>query len=161
MEGRKVYRLTAAGRQELDSRRAELEDLQARATDAARKVAGMIGGEMRGSVRDLREELRHQMKDIRREDRYASRSARRRSWSGGADGTAGGRSETRREGLGWRVLKDDLDAFRDDILDAARELDLDRGLLASVRERLMEAKDRVVEHLGSQRRASEGDSSEV
>jgi DNA-binding PadR family transcriptional regulator len=159
-EGRKVYRLTDAGRRELDARRAELEDLQARATEAARKVAGMIGGEMRGTAKDLRDELRHAMKDVRREDRYASRR-RAKAWDFGGETAAEGQGDARRGGLGWRVLRDDLDALRDDILDAARDLDLDRGVLGSIRERLMEAKDKVTEVLSGHRQSSQTDRTEV
>ena len=156
LDGRKVYRLTDAGRRELQERRAELDDLQARAAETARKVAGMISGEMRGTAKDLREELRHAMRDVRREDRYASRR-RARAWDAASEAPA----DQPRGGLGWRVLRDDLDAMRDDILDAARDLDLDRGVLGSIRERLMEAKDKVVEVLSSHRQASAGETTEV
>ena len=158
LDGRKIYRLTDAGRRELDERRSELDDLQARAAETARRVAGMISGEMRGTAKDLRDELRHAMKDVRREDRYARRRAQ--AWDVGGAGPSE-QSETRRGGLGWRVLRDDLDALRDDILDAARDLDLDRGVLGSIRERLMEAKDKVSEVLSSHRQASHTDNTEV
>ena len=160
LEGRKVYRLTDAGRRELEERRSELDDLQARAAETARKVAGMISGEMRGTARDLREELRHAMKDVRREDRYATRR-RARVWDFGPEAGPAEPGEARRGGLGWRVLRDDLDALRDDILDAARDMDLDRGVLGSIRERLMEAKDKVVEVLSSHRQTSQGETTDV
>ena len=160
LDGRKIYRLTDAGRRELDERRSELDDLQARAAETARKVAGMISGEMRGTAKDLRDELRHAMRDVRREDRYASRR-RAKAWDFGGPGPAEEAGDTRRGGLGWRVLRDDLDALRDDILDAARDLDLDRGVLGSILERLMEAKDKVTEVLSGHRQASPSDTTEV
>jgi len=169
LEGKKVYRLTDAGRAELESRRSELEELQERATETARKVAGAIGGDMRETVRDLRDELRHAMRDVRREDRFASRSGRRpRPWAadgpGGAPAGApgdvfgrrgrGGRADPGGSGLGHRVLRDDLDAFASDVMERAAGVDLDRALLATVRDRLMEAKDSVAALFGAAGEAS-------
>lgn len=164
LDGKKVYRLTDAGRAELESRRSELEDLQARATETARKVVGAIGGDMKESVRDLRDDLRHAMRDVRREDRFASRAGRRpRPWS--ADGAAAGPSEgagRRRggggregSGLGHRVLRDDLDAFASDIMERAAGLDLDRATLATVRDKLMVAKEAVAAVFGTTGRAAD------
>jgi len=155
LDGKKVYRLTDAGRAELESRRSELEELQERATETARKVVGAIGGDMRESVRDLRDELRHAMRDVRREDRFASRSGRR-PWADGPGGSPAGSpgdvfgrrgrgrgADPGGSGLGHRVLRDDLDAFTSDVIEGAAGVDLDRALLATVRDRLMEAKDAV------------------
>jgi len=171
-DGRKIYRLTDAGRAELDGRRSELEDLQARATESARRVAGALGGEMKDSVRELREEFRHAMRDARREERYSSRTGRtpgrgHRPWdadTGPEDGRRRGR--TRPGGgdgasLGHRVLGDDLEAFKDDVLAAARGADLDRVLLGNVRDRLMELKETVVSMLAARPTASAEDATEV
>jgi len=74
-EGRKVYRLTDAGRAELDAHRHELRDLEARAAESARHLAHEIRHEVKASVRELRQELGAAMRDVRREDRRTAREA--------------------------------------------------------------------------------------
>src|SRR5206468_6237809 len=74
VDGRKVYRLTDAGRAELEARQADLQDLQARAVESARQLANEIRDEVRTSVRDFRQELKQAMRDVRREERRGGRS---------------------------------------------------------------------------------------
>ena len=76
--GRKVYRITDAGRQELAGRREELEELEAEISGSVHGLAREIRDEVRGSVRDLKQELRQAAKEIRREQRHENRS--RRDW---------------------------------------------------------------------------------
>jgi DNA-binding PadR family transcriptional regulator len=76
--GRKVYRITDAGRQELASRREELEELEAEISGSVHGLAREIRDEVRGSVRDLKQELRQAAREIRREQRHENRS--RRDW---------------------------------------------------------------------------------
>lgn len=67
--GRKVYRLTDAGRHELRRREGELAQLE---TDIHRSVHGLaqeIGEEVRDTARDLRDELRRAARDVRRSGR--------------------------------------------------------------------------------------------
>jgi DNA-binding PadR family transcriptional regulator len=75
IEGRKVYRLTEAGREELEAHRHELRDLEARAAESARNLAREIRHEVKASVRELRQELGVAMRDLRREERRTSREA--------------------------------------------------------------------------------------
>jgi len=77
-EGRKIYTITAAGRAELDARRAELDDLEADIAGSVRDLADEIRSEVRGSVRDLRAELKAAARDIRREARSRGRAG---SWA--------------------------------------------------------------------------------
>ena len=56
--GRKVYQITDAGRQELASRREELDELEAEISGSVHGLAREIRDEVRGSVRDLKQELR-------------------------------------------------------------------------------------------------------
>jgi DNA-binding PadR family transcriptional regulator len=74
-EGRKVYRLTEAGRAELEAHRHELRDLEARAAESARHLAREIRHEVKASVRELRQELGVAMRDLRREERRTAREA--------------------------------------------------------------------------------------
>ncbi len=75
-EGRKVYRITDAGRAELGDRRDDLDDLEQEIAGSVRDLATEIRSEVRGSVRDLQAELRTAAKDVRRERRHAAREAR-------------------------------------------------------------------------------------
>ena len=75
VEGRKVYRLTDAGREELEAHRHELRDLEARAAESARNLASEIRHEVKASVRELRQELGVAMRDLRKEERRTAREA--------------------------------------------------------------------------------------
>ncbi|MFF2354096.1 PadR family transcriptional regulator [Kitasatospora sp. NPDC058115] len=55
--GRKVYRLTDAGRTELAARRGELDELEVEIHDSVAQLAGAIREDVRDSAKDLREEL--------------------------------------------------------------------------------------------------------
>jgi DNA-binding PadR family transcriptional regulator len=84
--GRKVYRITEAGRQELASRREELDELEADISGSVHGLAREIRDEVRGSVRDLKQELKQAAREMRREQRHENRSRRdhddrhRRDW---------------------------------------------------------------------------------
>ncbi|MEV7597404.1 PadR family transcriptional regulator [Kitasatospora sp. NPDC089797] len=55
--GRKVYRLTDAGRAELEARQVELDELELEIHDSVAQLAGAIREDVRDSAKDLREEL--------------------------------------------------------------------------------------------------------
>jgi DNA-binding PadR family transcriptional regulator len=74
--GRKVYQITDAGRQELASRREELEELETEISGSVHGLAREIRDEVRGSVRDLKQELRQAAREMRREQRHENRSRR-------------------------------------------------------------------------------------
>jgi DNA-binding PadR family transcriptional regulator len=76
--GRKVYRITDAGRQELASRREELDELETEISGSVHGLAREIRDEVRGSVRDLKQELRQAAREMRREQRHENRSRRDR-----------------------------------------------------------------------------------
>jgi DNA-binding PadR family transcriptional regulator len=77
--GRKVYRITDAGRQELASRREELDGLEAEISGSVHGLAREIRDEVRGSVRDLKQELKQAAREMRREQRHENRSRRDRT----------------------------------------------------------------------------------
>jgi DNA-binding PadR family transcriptional regulator len=77
--GRKVYRITDAGRQELANRREELDELEADISGSVHGLAREIHDEVRGSVRDLKQELKQAAREMRREQRHENRSRRDRS----------------------------------------------------------------------------------
>ena len=74
--GRKVYRITDAGREELAGRRDELEELEAEISGSVHGLAREIREEVRGTVRDLKQELKQAAREIRREQRHENRSRR-------------------------------------------------------------------------------------
>lgn len=76
-DGKKVYRLTSAGRAELEARREEIDRVVADAVRNAGDLAREIRADVRASVRDLRQELREAVKDVRREERRITREAQR------------------------------------------------------------------------------------
>ncbi len=75
-EGRKVYRITDAGRRELGDRQGDLDDLEQEIAGSVRDLATEIRSEVRGSVRDLRSELKAAAKDVRRVNRAQAREER-------------------------------------------------------------------------------------
>jgi DNA-binding PadR family transcriptional regulator len=66
VDGRKVYRITDAGRQELHERQDELTELEQELSDSVRDVVREVKEDVRETVRSLREELT-----------WAARTARR------------------------------------------------------------------------------------
>ena len=95
--GRKVHRITDAGREELASRRDELDELEREIAGSVHGLAREIRDEVRGTVRDLKQELKQAAREIRREQRSENRSRRDRGhdhhrwdWSDeGLDGRLG------------------------------------------------------------------------
>jgi DNA-binding PadR family transcriptional regulator len=83
--GRKVYRITEAGREELRRRHDELDELETEIRSSVHGLAREIREEVRGTVRDLKQELKQAAREIRRQQRHENRS--RRDWYGdGGDG---------------------------------------------------------------------------
>ncbi|MFC1432942.1 helix-turn-helix transcriptional regulator [Streptacidiphilus sp. N1-3] len=67
--GRKVYRITEAGRAELAGRAAEIEALESEIRDSVAQLADQIREDVRDSAKDLREEMRRAAKESRRQTR--------------------------------------------------------------------------------------------
>ncbi|MFC6014745.1 PadR family transcriptional regulator [Plantactinospora solaniradicis] len=90
--GRKIYRITEAGRAELRQRADEVATLEseihASVSDLA-KLAGDIRTEVRGSVRDLKQELRAAARETRRGDRESRPSGAYPRSAGGNGGPGG------------------------------------------------------------------------
>ena len=158
-EGRKVYALTAAGREELNARTDELEQLGDRLSRSARDIAREIREDVKASVRDIRREIKEAARDVRREERSQSRAGREEARRV-RDETRRAREETRRRYRAareaardvsgelksiLRSLQTDLDGFVADIVDAARHRALDKARLDSLKEALRDARDSVIE----------------
>ncbi|MFD6950782.1 PadR family transcriptional regulator [Nocardiopsis sp. TSRI0078] len=64
--GRKVYRLTDKGRQELRERSGDLDDLEREITDSVRDIARAVKQDVRATISSLREELKFSSGGTRR-----------------------------------------------------------------------------------------------
>ncbi len=151
-DGRKVYQLTDKGREELQARTAELQELGDRLAKSARDIARDIRDDVKSAVRDLRAEVRRAAVEVRRDERRASRAGR--------DATRDAR-DARRSDRASRVARDvshevrgvlrslqtDLDGFVSDVLSAARRHGVDRERLDALRAALRDARAAVVEAL--------------
>jgi DNA-binding PadR family transcriptional regulator len=67
VKGKKVYRLTDAGRAELEHRMDELAELEEELTESVRDIAREVQEDVRDTVRSLREELTQAARDMRRQ----------------------------------------------------------------------------------------------
>jgi DNA-binding PadR family transcriptional regulator len=73
IDGKKVYRITDKGREEINSRLDDLAELEEELTESVRDIAREVSEDVRDTVRNLREELTWMSKDVRREAREQSR----------------------------------------------------------------------------------------
>jgi DNA-binding PadR family transcriptional regulator len=71
--GRKVYRITEAGRAELRSRGAELDELEAELSASVSDIVREVREDVRDTVRSLREELTRAARDMRRTEKDTAR----------------------------------------------------------------------------------------
>ena len=90
-DGRKVYRITDAGRQELRERGDELAELEQELSDSVRDIVREVKEDVRETVRSLREELTWAARTARRPDEQAGSGA---PGQPGAPGEPAGLPET-------------------------------------------------------------------
>jgi len=133
-EGRKVYRITDAGRDELERRASDMQALEARVITSVRDLARDIREDVKSSVRDLRRELRDSARQVRAEERRSHHNDREHDHGG----------EWRNE---LRSIKGDLEAFVNDVLGAARRRDLDADRLRRLRRVLLDARASIIDAL--------------
>ncbi len=106
VDGKKVYRITDKGREEINARFDDLAELEEELTESVRDIARSVTEDVRDTVRNLREELTWMTKDVRREQareqvqedprerarrardevRESARRARDEAWQQGHDG---------------------------------------------------------------------------
>jgi DNA-binding PadR family transcriptional regulator len=134
--GRKVYRITEAGREELARRPAELAALEAEIAGSVHGLASELRGEVRGTVRDLGQELRQASRELRRRQRHENRSRRDRH-----------EDRQRRDGHGSggsdRGLEGRLREFLDRTHGLPRHVDLSEAQLSQCAAILDEAFERI------------------
>jgi DNA-binding PadR family transcriptional regulator len=69
VDGRKVYRITGKGREEINRRFDELEDLEREITESVTDIAREVKEDVRETVRSLRDELTWATREMHRENR--------------------------------------------------------------------------------------------
>jgi DNA-binding PadR family transcriptional regulator len=114
VDGRKVYRITDAGRQELHDRQDELAELEQELSDSVRDVVREVKEDVRETVRSLREELT-----------WAARNARPPEDSAPDAGETGGTAaEESRQRARWNreEARDRARQVRDEAKENARRI---------------------------------------
>jgi DNA-binding PadR family transcriptional regulator len=76
VDGRKVYRITDAGREELRSRSDELDELEEELSASVNDIVREVREDVRQTVRSLREELTWAARETRRERQEATEAAK-------------------------------------------------------------------------------------
>jgi DNA-binding PadR family transcriptional regulator len=66
VDGKKVYRITDKGREEINARLDDLAELEEELTQSVRDIAREVSEDVRDTVRNLREELTWAARDVRR-----------------------------------------------------------------------------------------------
>jgi DNA-binding PadR family transcriptional regulator len=66
VDGKKIYRITDKGREEINSRLDDLAELEEELTQSVRDIAREVSEDVRDTVRNLREELTWAARDVRR-----------------------------------------------------------------------------------------------
>jgi DNA-binding PadR family transcriptional regulator len=157
--GRKVYRITDAGREELDRRQEELADLEADIRSSVRGLARQIRDEVRGTVRDLRQELKQAAREMRREQRHENRYRREHHGEHWAGHWSGSQAEDW-SGPGWtedcdgpsaKALEQRLQRFLDRTHRLAHRVQLTESQVRECASILDEAFDRIRATLRQQR----------
>jgi DNA-binding PadR family transcriptional regulator len=117
VDGRKVYSLTDAGRDELDRSTDALRTLEHELTRSVGELARDVRSQVRESVRDLRTELKQAAREVRREARSQARTS---------NGHGSGKGMP-------RDLADEIDAVRAIVIDHAQAASTEAIALAAER----------------------------
>ena len=114
VEGRKVYRITEAGREELRSRSAELDELEEELSASVSDIVREVREDVRQTVRSLREELTWAARESRRAGRDVATEAREQAKQA--------RDEARDEAKRMREeMKSQIRQARDEAREQARQ----------------------------------------
>jgi len=138
VDGKKVYRITEKGREEIRGRLDDLAELEEELTESVRDIAREVSEDVRDTVRSLREEITSAARDIRRDGRGQPGDGEPedsrgelpggtgRNGGAGADGRAGsaggptGDEGSEHAADDARRIRDEARQARDDIRDAFR-----------------------------------------
>jgi DNA-binding PadR family transcriptional regulator len=164
VDGKKVYRITEKGREELRNRSADLTDLEAEITASVRDIAREVTEDVRETVRNLREELTWAARDVQRrggpppghqdsrpgrDEAWRAREAARRERAAARRARAQARHERGpgSRGDSWAAAADDpadrLAAEQDRLDQQQDQLNAGQARLDEERTRLAAEQDRV------------------
>jgi DNA-binding PadR family transcriptional regulator len=118
VDGKKVYRITDKGREEINSRLDDLAELEEELTESVRDIARSVTEDVRDTVRNLREELTWMTKDVRRESREQAQEDPRERARRARDEVR--ESARRARDDAWQQAHDDADP-RDALREEARQ----------------------------------------
>ena len=133
VDGRKVYRITDAGRQELRDRDDELTELEQELSDSVRDIVREVKEDVRETVRSLREELT-----------WAARNARRPESPESPEGAADREGATARDDEGRQGAGSQRDQFRTPAEEARERA---RQVREDAKERARRARDDAKERI--------------
>lgn len=151
VKGKKIYRLTDAGRAELERRMDELAELEEELTESVRDIAREVQEDVRDTVRSLREELTQAAREMRKQGPVGATQNLKET-------TQRQKEEWRRQKEYWkehrRVLKEEWRHTWEDVWatatgspDDAARVKLDRALRKFVEEVRSAAQDGLDDEL--------------
>jgi DNA-binding PadR family transcriptional regulator len=133
VDGRKVYRITEAGREELRSRSDELDELEEELSASVSDI-----------VREVREDVRQTVRSLREELTFAARESRRASKDAAADVLDQARQAREQAGQAGKDGREQARQATQDAREDAREQA--RRIRDEVREQVRQARDQAREH---------------
>ena len=137
--GRKVYRITDAGRAELASRAVEIDALEAEIRDSVALLADQIREDVRDSAKDLREEMRRAAKESRRQ------TTRDKGW--GSPWDAGDGPWPGMDKEAWQRTKDEWRQAKEQARSAHEEARAAREQAKAARDQIRAETHRVGEQI--------------
>ncbi len=132
VDGRKVYRITDAGREELRSRSDELDELEEELSASVSDIVREVREDVRQTVRSLREELTWAARESRRANKDATADLREQAAHARGQGARGAR------GQGGQAGEDAREQARQATEDAREQA---RRIRDEVREQARQARD--------------------
>jgi DNA-binding PadR family transcriptional regulator len=141
--GRKVYRITEAGREELRNRGDELDELEEELSASVSDIVREVREDVRDTVRSLREELTRAAREMRGYERDAREQAREQGRT--ARDQAREAAEAAREH--GRTVRDSAREAAESAKEQARQVrDQARGQRDQTREQARQARDEAFAH---------------
>jgi DNA-binding PadR family transcriptional regulator len=125
--GRKVYRITEAGRAELRSRGAELDELEAELSASVSDIVREVREDVRDTVRSLREELTRAAREMRGAEKEQGRQAKDTAREAAEAAREQARQAREAAGSQARQARDRARQVRDEAQRRARRLHEEAG----------------------------------
>jgi DNA-binding PadR family transcriptional regulator len=145
--GRKVYRITEAGRAELRNRTDELDELEEELSASVSDIVREVREDVRDTVRSLREELTWAAREMRRTEREAQTEERDAAREQARQQREAAREQARQaRGASWaqaRQVREQADQFRQQAKQAGEQA---RGQAKQAKEQARQAREEALGH---------------